>query len=119
MKLYYAPGACSLSAQIVAREASVPIDLVKVNLVTHRLEDGSDYTNVNPRDYVLALAMDDGTLLTEVSVIVQFLADRKPGSGLMPPQGTNERYRVQQWLAFVATVLHKVFSSWLWHKETA
>src|SRR5205814_672950 len=119
MKLYYAPGACSLSAHIVAREAGVPLDLVKVNLDTRRLDDGSDYTKINPRGYVPALALDDGPLLTEATVIVQFLADQNPASGLMPVAGTRERYKVQQWLAFIATELHKMFSPWLWHKETA
>ena len=119
MKLYYAPGACSLSAHIVAREAGVPLDLVKVNLDTRRLDDGSDYTKINPRGYVPALALDDGLLLTEATVIVQFLADQNPASGLMPVAGTRERYQVQQWLAFTATELHKMFSPWLWHKETA
>ena len=80
MKLYYAPGACSLSAHIVAREAGVPLDLVKVNLGTHRLDDGSDYTKINPRGHVPALALDDGSLLTEATVIVQFLADQNPAS---------------------------------------
>lgn len=119
MKLYYSPGACSLAAHIVARELGLAIDLVEVDLASHRLKDGSDYYAINPRGYVPALQLDDGTLLTEAAVIVQYLADLSPAAGLLPPAGTIDRVKVQSWLAFIATELHKVFSPWLWHKDTA
>src|ERR1700744_1950321 len=84
MKLYYAPGACSLSPHIVAEEAGVPVDLVKVDLKTHTLEGGADYHAVNPKGSVPALVLDDGRLLTEGPAIVQYLADRNPASALAP-----------------------------------
>ena len=119
MKLYYSPGACSLAPHIVAREAGIPLDLEKVDLGAHKLADGSNYYDVNPRGYVPAIRVKaDEPVLTEANVVVQFLADQKPDSNLMPKAGTPERYRAQQWLAFVATELHKNFS-WLWYKETA
>ena len=122
MKLYYAPGACSLAPHIVAREAGVPVELVKVDLATHKLaEGGGDYLAINPRGYVPLLELDDGERVTEVAVIVQYLAEQgtNPNPNLLPPVGTRERLRVQQWLNVVATELHKTFSPWLWHKETA
>jgi glutathione S-transferase len=119
VKLYHSPAACSLAAHIVAREAGVPIELVKVDLSTHRLDDGTDYYTINPRGYVPLLELDDGTRLTEVSAIVQYLADLAPEAQLLPPPGTLERVKVQQWLTFVSSELHKAFSPWLWHKETA
>jgi glutathione S-transferase len=119
MKLYYAPGACSLAPHIVAREAGVPVDLVKVDLVKHRLEDGSDYKAVNPRGYVPLVELEDGERFTEAAVIVQLLAERGRNPDLLPPAGSRERLRVQSWLNFIATELHKTFSPWLWHKETA
>ncbi|MDF2763825.1 MAG: glutathione transferase GstA [Rhodospirillales bacterium] len=119
MKLYYAPGACSLAPHIVAREAGVPVDLVKVDLVKHRLEDGSDYKVVNPRGYVPLVELEDGERFTEAAVIVQLLAERGRNPDLLPPAGSRERLRVQSWLNFIATELHKTFSPWLWHKETA
>jgi glutathione S-transferase len=118
MKLYYSPGACSLAPHIVAREAGVALDLEKVDLAAHKLADGSDYYDVNPRGYVPAIRVKaDEPVLTEANVLVQFLADQKPEAGLMPKAGTSERYRAQQWLAYVATELHKNFS-WLWYKDT-
>jgi glutathione S-transferase len=118
MKLYYSPGACSLAPHIVAKEAGIALDLEKVDLAAHKLADGSDYYDVNPRGYVPAIRVKaDEPVLTEANVVVQFLADQKPEAGLMPKAGTPERYRAQQWLAFVATELHKNFS-WLWHKDT-
>jgi glutathione S-transferase len=117
MKLYYSPGACSLAPHIVAREAGVPVDLQKVDLATHKLADGADYYGVNPRGYVPALRFKDGEpVLTEANIVVQYLADQMPDAGLMPKAGTPERYRAQQWLAFIATELHKNFS-WLWNKD--
>src|SRR5438093_1077803 len=88
MKLYYAPGACSLSPHIVAREAGIPIELEKVNLADHKTETGQDYMAVNPKGYVPALRFDDGSILTEGPAIVQYLADQKPTSGLAPAAGS-------------------------------
>jgi glutathione S-transferase len=119
MKLYYSPAACSLAVHIVAREAGLPVELVKVDLATHRLDDGTDYYTINPRGYVPLLELDDGTRLTEVAAIVQYLADLAPEAQLLPPAGTLDRVHVQQWLTFVSSELHKAFSPWLWHKETA
>jgi glutathione S-transferase len=110
MKLYFSPGACSLSPHIVAREAGLPVDLVKVDLKAHALADGRDYKTVNGKAYVPALALDDGTLLTESPAIVQYLADRAPDSGLAPVNGTLERYRLQEWLNFLTSEVHKSFS---------
>ncbi len=84
MKLYYSPGVCSLSPHIVAREADIPLDLVKVDLQTHKTADGADYYRINPRGHVPALELDNGTLLREGAAIVQFLADRAPASRLAP-----------------------------------
>ena len=119
MKLYYSPGACSLAPHIVASEAGVPIELVKVDLASHKLADGTDYYTINPRGYVPLLELDDGTRITEVVAIVQYLADSKGATHLAPAAGTFERVRLNQWLAFISSELHKVFSPWLWHKETA
>jgi glutathione S-transferase len=110
MKLYYSPGACSLSPHIVASEAGIPIELEKVNLAVHKTETGQDYTAVNPKGYVPALRLDDGSVLTEGPAIVQYLADQKPASGLAPAAGTIDRYRLQEWLNFIGTELHKSFS---------
>jgi glutathione S-transferase len=118
MKLYYSPGACSLAAHIVAREASVSIDLVKVDLATHRTETGEDYFKINPRGYVPALEVD-GELHTEVAALIQHIAEQAPQSMLLPAAGTMERFRVNQWLTFISSELHKTFSPWLWHAETA
>jgi glutathione S-transferase len=110
MKLYYAPGACSLSPHIVARELSLSFELRKVNTKDKSIEGGGDYRKVNPRGYVPALELDDGQILTEGPAIVQYLADRKPEAGLAPKNGTLERYRLQEWLNFLSTEVHKAFS---------
>ena len=123
MKLYYAPGTCSLAPHIVAREAGLPLELVKVDIhkTPHRIlsgpQAGTDYASVNPKGYVPALELDDGTLLTEVAAIVQYLADQAPASKLMPAAGTMQRYRAQEWLSFISSELHKAFSPWLFHPE--
>ena len=109
MKLYYAPGACSLSPHIVAVEAGLPLEYEKVDLKTHKTESGEDYYAVNPKGYVPALRLDDGSVLTEGPAIVQFLADQKPDSRLAPANGTIARYRLQEWLTFIGTELHKQF----------
>ncbi|KAA0581757.1 glutathione transferase GstA [Azospirillum sp. Sh1] len=107
MKLYYKPGACSLSPHIVLREAGLPFDLIKVDLVTKTLADGSDFRAVNPKGQVPTLALDEGGILTEGAVIVQYIADKVPDSGLIPAAGTMERYRVQELLNFIGSELHK------------
>lgn len=107
MKLYYSPGACSMSPHIVLAESVVPAELVKVSLQSHKLEDGSDYYAVNSKGAVPALRLDDGSLLTEGPVIVQYIADKAPASKLVPAHGTLERYRVQEWLNFITSELHK------------
>lgn len=117
MELYYAPGACSLAAHIVARESGIPVELLRVDLATHKVQDGRDYFAVNRRGYVPALRLENGYVLTEVQVIVQYLADQAPAKSLMPPSGTFERLQVQQWLAFISTELHKGFGP-LWHKDS-
>ena len=107
MKLYYSPGACSLSPHIVAREAGISIELDKI--VQKKTQAGEDFMTVNPKGYVPALRLDDGSILTEGPAIVQYLADQKPASKLAPAAGTMERYRLQEWLTFIGTELHKSF----------
>lgn len=111
MKLFYMPGACSLAPHIVANEVGIDLELVKVDGKTKTTEAQQDFLATNPNGYVPALVLGDGELMTEASVLVQYLADQKPESGLMPKAGDMARYRVQQWLAFVATELHKVFGA--------
>lgn len=107
MKLYYYPGACSLAPHIVLREAKYKFDLDRVDLAAKRTEGGEDYLAVNPKGYVPALRLDDGTVLTEVAVIIQYLADQKPRRGLAPKPRTPERYRLLEWLNFTASEIHK------------
>lgn len=111
MKLYYSPGSCALSPHIVLCEAGLPHSALKVDLKTKKVEDGSDYLAVNPKGYVPALQLDDGQTLTEGPAIVQYLADKAPDSNLAPANGTMERYRLQEWLNFISTELHKQFSN--------
>jgi glutathione S-transferase len=110
MKLYFSPGACSLSPHIVAHEAGIPVTLVKVDTAAKKLSDGSDYWAINPKGYVPALQLDNGELLTEGPTIVQYLADRVPSAKLAPPAGTLERYRVQEMLGYINSELHKTYS---------
>ena len=110
MKLYYSPGACSLSPHIVARELGLPVELQKVSTKDKTVEGGGDYWQVNGKGYVPALQLDDGQVLTEGPAIVQYLADRKPEAGLAPKNGTPERYRLQEWLNFLTAEIHKSFS---------
>src|SRR5262245_12218505 len=111
MKLYYSPGACSLSPHIALLEAGLKADLVKVDLRTHKLDGGDDYHHVHVKGYVPLLELDDGQRLSEGPAIVQYIADRNPQSGLAPAAGTMERYRLQEWLNFITSELHKSFSS--------
>lgn len=110
MKLYYLPGACSLSPHIALREAGLAFDLEKVDRKTGTTASGETYSKVNPPGYVPALRLDDGEILTEGPVIVQYVADRAPDKKLAPPAGTMERYRLQSWLNFVATEIHRNFT---------
>jgi glutathione S-transferase len=107
MKLYYSPGACSLSPHIVLREAGVPFEPVLASTKTHKLADGTDYYTINPKGYVPLLELDDGQRLTEGPAIVQFIADKAPDKRLAPANGTLERYRLQEWLNFITSELHK------------
>ena len=117
MKLYISPGACSLSPHIVVSEAGINVELEKVNLAEHKTASGQDYMTINPKGYVPALRLDDGSVLTEGPAIVQYLADQKPASGLIPAAGAIDRYRVQEWLNFIGTELHKNFGA-LFNKTT-
>jgi glutathione S-transferase len=119
MKLYYSPGACSLAVHIALREAGIPFELVNVDLASHKLDDGTDYYAINPRGYVPLLELPDGTRITEVAAILQYVADLAPAAQLLPQAGTVARVHALSWLTFVSSELHKGFSPWLWHKETA
>lgn len=110
MKLYFSPGACSLSPHIVLREAGVPFELEQVNLQTKKTKAGADFLAVNPKGQVPVLQLDNGDILTEGPAIVQYIADQKPESGLAPPNGSIARYHTQEWLNFVTSELHKVFA---------
>lgn len=110
MKLFYAPGACSLSPDIVAREAGIDLPLQKVDLKTKTIASEGDYFAINPKGSVPALQLDDGQVLTEGPTIVQYLADLKPAKGLAPPAGTMARYRLQEWLGYINSELHKTYS---------
>ncbi len=109
MKLYYAPGACSLSPHITLCESGLPFDLVKVDLKAKTTEHGDDYTTINPKGAVPALGLDDGSVLTEGPAIVQMIADKAQAKNLAPANGSTERYRLQEWLNFISTDLHKSF----------
>jgi glutathione S-transferase len=110
MKLYYAPSACSLSPHIALREAGATFTLEKVDTKAKTTASGGDYKSINAKGYVPALELDNGQVLTEGSAIVQYIADAHPGARLAPAAGSMERYRLQEWLNFIATELHKGFS---------
>ena len=111
MKLYFSPAACSFSPHVALREAGLDFELVKVDLKTGKIvANGSDFSRVNPKGYVPVLELDDGSVLTEGPAIVQYIADLKPASGLAPQVGTFERYRLQEWLGFINSEIHKGFS---------
>jgi len=110
MKLFYVPGVCSLSPHIVLREMGAAFQLDKVDRKTKVSESGVNYNQLNPKSYVPALQLDDGTVLTEGASIVMFLADQKGGEKVAPRPGTKERYKLQEWLVFIATEIHKNFS---------
>lgn len=110
MKLYFSPGACSLSPHIVVHELGLDVEVEAVSLATKLTASGADFKAVNPKGYVPALVLDNGELLTEGAVIVQYLADLKPEAGLIAPAGSMERYRAQEWLNFIGAEIHKAFS---------
>jgi glutathione S-transferase len=110
MKLYYSPGACSLSPHIVLKEAGLKFDAVLASTKTHKLADGTDYYTLNPKGYVPLLELDNGQRLAEGPAIVQYVADQVPEKKLAPAYGTMERYRVMEWLTFIGTEVHKSFS---------
>ena len=110
MKLYYSPGACSLSPHIALYEAGLPFTAVLASTKTKKLQDGTDYTTINPKGYVPLLELDGGERLSEGPVIVQYIADQVPDKKLAPPAGTMARYRLQEWLNFITSELHKGFS---------
>jgi len=107
MKLYYSPGACSMVPHIVLREAGYKFDLEKVDIPGKKTEKGDDFWKINPKGYVPALRLDSGEVLTEVGVIIQYLADQKPESGLAPKFGTMERYHLMEAVNFAASEIHK------------
>lgn len=109
MKLYYKPGACSLSPHIVANELELKVELIKVDLKDHVTEQGKNFYKVNPHGYIPALELDNGEILSEGVVIIQYLADQHPETGLAPANGTFERYKLQEMLAFLSTEIHKGF----------
>ena len=111
MKLYFSPGACSMAPHIILREAGYHFDLDKVDHATKRTAGGEDFTHVNPNGYVPAFRLDDGQVLTEGSVIMQYLADQKPESKLAPKAGTLERYRLMEWLNFISSEVHKTLGA--------
>ncbi|TDR38959.1 glutathione S-transferase [Tahibacter aquaticus] len=110
MKLYFSPGACSLSPHIVLRELGLPFEAVKVDLGSKKTADGGDFKAINPKGYVPTLQLDNGQILTEGPAIVQYLADLKPEAKLAPANGSWERYQLQEWLNFISTEIHKQFS---------
>ncbi len=114
MKLYYSPAACSLASHIALVETGVPFQVVKVNLRNKTADGGDDFHGINAKGYVPALKLDDGSVLTEGGAILQYVADRKPEAKLAPAWGTMDRYRLQEWLTFIGTEIHKGFSP-LWN----
>ena len=117
MQLYYAPGACSLAPHIVAREAGLALDIERVDLKNRTTESGQSFAAINPKGYVPALGLANGEVLTEVSALVQYLAEQAPEAGLMPQAGSPERYRALEWIGFISTEIHKGFGP-LWNPAT-
>ncbi len=110
MKLYYAPGACSLASHISLHESGLPFEVDQFIASTGKTASGEDFNQVNPKGYVPTIRLDDGSILTEGAAVLQYIADQNPASGLAPKAGTMERYRLQEWLTFIGTELHKTFS---------
>lgn len=110
LKLYYAPGACSLSPHIALREAGLPFELERVNTQTKKTASDGDFLEINPNGYVPVLGLNDGPVLTEGPAILQYIADQNPQAHLAPANGTPQRYRLQEWLNFISTEVHKGYS---------
>ncbi len=119
MKLYFSPAYCSLAVHIALRESGLAFELARVDTVAATVEGGANFREVNPRGYVPVLELPDGSRHTEVSALLQYVGDAASGTGLMPAAASRARFEVLQWLNFIATELHKSFSPWLFHKETA
>jgi glutathione S-transferase len=119
MKLYYNPFGCSLAVAIAAGEGTVPLDLVFVDILSdpHTLADGSDYSRISPRNYVPLLELDSGKRISEVAAIIQYIADLVPDARLALAAGAPERLKLQEWLTFLGTELHKFYSPWLFYPE--
>jgi glutathione S-transferase len=111
MKLYFSPGACSLSAHIALREAGLEFEIEQVNLATKKTKSGADFNAINPKGYVPTLVLDGGEVLTEGPAIVQYIADLRPDAKLAPPAGTLARVRLQEWLGFINSEIHKAFAA--------
>lgn len=110
MKLYYSPGACSLASHIALYETGLPFEIDRLIKTSKMTVGGEDFMQINPKGYVPAIKLDDGSILTEGAAVLQYIADQKPDSGLAPKAGTMERYRLQEWLTFISSELHKSFS---------
>jgi glutathione S-transferase len=119
MKLYYAAGVCSLAVHIALREIGAEFETTAVDLLKHTTADGRNYYDISPRGYVPLLELDDGSRHTEAAALLQYVADLDPAQALIGATGTARRLAVTEWLTFVSSELHKAFSPWLWHKETA
>jgi glutathione S-transferase len=118
MKLYYSPGACSLASHIALYETGLPFEIDKFNVSTKTTASGEDFLKINPKGYVPTIKLNDGNILTEGAAILQYIADQNPDSGLAPKAGTIERYRLQEWLTYIGTEIHKSFSP-LFNKDAA
>lgn len=112
MQLYFKAGACSLASRITMLELGIPFQAIPVDTATGETGEGTDFRIINPKGYVPALRLDDGQVLTENPAILQYLADLRPDPGMAPPAGTMPRVRMQEWLAFIASELHKCFAPW-------
>lgn len=110
MKLYYSPGACSLASHIALYETGLPFEIDRLIKTTKMTVGGENFMQVNPKGYVPTIKLDDGSILTEGAAVLQYIADQKPDSGLAPKCGTMERYRLQEWLTFISSEIHKSFS---------
>lgn len=110
MKLYYSPGACSLASHIALYETGLPFEADQIIKTTKMTAGGENFMQINPKGYVPAIRLDDGSILTEGAAVLQYIADQRPGSGLAPKAGTMERYRLQEWLTYISSEIHKSFS---------